>query len=342
MDEELQQSEESQEIDEAAMIAELDDLGEPAADVATEAPAEVEASPEEESEEESELEEGPEEEAVATEPEPEPEDAKAEQRIEKIHAAEKRSRMQLDSERKALEQERAEWAEKMSQFEAHRTSYTKDRDRAKYDPASLLSGLGVTDPEDLMNAARQLHAMAVAGTDKATPEQQAQARAALRSREVDDRISKMEAENQRLRGEIEAKEQSAHTRAQVDAYTSNALEAVSDKSPIVQSMANRSPDDLREKILTFANIIIEQTDEVPDVSDVIDMIEASERKSLTDRGFDPELLLAATKRAKPPVVGEKKPALTSNLSSATPAQESTEAMDEDELEAQILSELSSL
>lgn len=305
-----------------------------AADEPAVEPEEVEAGTEEvveDAEPEAELAAEPE---TATPDEP---DTKTDKAIERIHAAEKQSRTQIDSARAELVKEQSEWTEKMTNFEARSAEIEAAQKRAKHDPAGLLESLGVKGPTDLMNAARLLHAMAVSGTDKANPEQLAQAQRTLKDREVDDRVANMEAENAKLRSEMETRDATAARETDIKNYTDLVVSGVSDKHPMVNNMLKHDPSAVRTKLFEYANALHGQTNEVPDAIDVIQLFEEAERKSLTDRGLDPDLILQGMKRTKTqtPVAGEKRSA-SIGTSNGTTTKTSKTFETEEELRADVL------
>lgn len=317
---------------------EADDVSTPAAtDEPAGEPEEVEAGTEEvveDAEPEAELAAEPE---TATPDEP---DTKTDKAIERIHAAEKQSRTQIDSARAELVKEKAEWTEKITNFEARTAEIEAAQKRAKHDPAALLGQFGVTEASDLMNAARQLHAMAVAGTDKANPEQLAQAQRTLKEREVDDRVAKIEAENLKLRSEISDRQKAVEEETNIKAYTDRVASEISDKHPLVNNMLKRAPESVRKQIFVLASELHSQTGEPPDAIDVIQLYEETERKSLTDRGIDPDLILEGMKRTKTktPAAGEKRSA-SIGTSNGTTTKTSESFGSEEELRADVLREI---
>lgn len=300
-------------------------------------PEEVEAGTEEvveDAEPEAELAAEP---KTATPDEP---DTKTDKAIERIHAAEKQSRTQIDSARAELVKEKAEWTEKITNFEARTAEIEAAEKRAKHDPAGLLESLGVKSPTELMNAAKLLHAMAVKDTDKANPEQLAQARRTLKDREVDDRVAKMEQENLKLRSEIESRQKAVEEETNIKAYTDRVASEISDKHPLVNNMLKRAPDSVRKQIFVLASELHSQTGEPPDAIDVIRLFEETERKSLTDRGIDPDLILEGMKRTKTktPAAGEKRSA-SIGTSNGTTTKTSLDFDSEEELRADVLREI---
>ena len=295
----------------ASVLAELEapEAEEAPADEATTEEAEPTPDTETASDEQPEAELEVEPEAADPEPATDDPDAKTQKALDRIQAEEKQSRTRIESERAEVAAIKAEWVEKISASEARETEFKAAQSRAKRDPAALLKLLGVTDKVDLMNAARQLHSIAVADSPDATPQQREQADRSLRERDTEDRISRMEAENKALREEMATSEQNKVNEQNVRNYTTQVLESVAAET-LVGSLAATSPALAHSRIAEYADELWQKTGEVPDASDVIKLFEEAERKSLSDRGLDPDLILQGMKRTKTktPTAGENRSA----------------------------------
>lgn len=262
-------------------------------------------------------------------------------RLEKIQRQEKRAkdavaeaRAELERERAAFSKEQEEWRPKVERFQ-------KLVERAKYDPVAVLVELGFEDG-DFEPAARQLYAHSVEG--RKDPSLREQSARTLRDRETTSRLEQIEAENKKLREEMQEREQRATEEQRIAAYMGRVEKAAGDDTPLVSRMLEKAPEKTRAQLRQVAEHLYEQTGEAADPADVVAKLEEVRRAEFEELGFD---IPAAGKRAAPK---KKNPAKASETAVAktlsndlgTETKPRTEPVSEDELRAQILRDMKEL
>ncbi len=219
-----------------------------------------------------------------------------------------RARAEFDVERKRAEEELAPRLRQLEQFE-------KLRGRAKVDIVSVLTELGLTDPEDLNYGARAIykHYQALKG-DPAAREDSARM---TREREDRERAAESQTRIERLEQQLTQRDSEAAARAFLD----GAAKSVTDATPLVGKLLENDASEAREQMRLIAVEMWNEYGEPPDVSDVVTELEQREHARFMKRGIDPYSILkaTATKTMTPPA-GETKTAprtLSSDLGTPT-------------------------
>lgn len=262
-------------------------------------------------------------------------------RLEKIQRQEKRAkdavaeaRAELESERATFSKEQEEWRPKVERFQ-------KLAERAKYDPVAVLVALGFEDG-DFEPAARQLYAHSVEG--RKDPNLREQSARTLRDRETMSRLEQVEAENKKLREEMQEREQRATEEQRIAAYMGHIEKAAGDDTPLVSRMLERAPKKTRAQLRQVAEHLYEQTGEAADPADVVAKLEEVRRAEFEELGFDIPAAgkKAAPKKKNPAKASERAVAKTLSTDLGTEKQPRTEPVSEEELRTQILRDMKEL
>ena len=330
--------------DDSSILADLarltDDGEEPAAeeqtgDTTEDGPdVEVEAA---ESDEEAEAEEPSEDDETADRDEP-AEDPELAKRLEKIQRQEQRSkelvaqqRRELEQERAAFAKEREEWAPKVERFEQLAS-------RAKYDPASVLTELGLGE-EDLEPAARQLYALSKAG--KADPKLREQAARSQREREMMSELESLKKQMAEREKRDAEREQQAAAERQANEYLQTVEKAVGTDSVLVGRMLERTPQKARAQLRQVAAHLLQETGEVPDPVDVVAQLEKIRRAELEELGLEIPVAgkKAASKTSSPAKANENAMAKTLRSDLGTQTNPRAESPRDEDIDEQILRDL---
>jgi len=292
----------------ASMASLADELG--ALDGATPAP-EPAPEPQKAKEPDPEPEEKPAEEP-AEEPEEEDDDEeKAEEKAEEkpdkdlsrrlsaVQREEKRAKAALAEERKAIADERRAVERERDDARAELNAFRKVQERARYDLPGVLRALGYKD-DDFESAAREVYEASPKG--QADPRLKGQAARTAKEREYDDRLARMERQNQELIAQLEQRDLAQRAEAWID----GAAKAANDETPRVAAMLARSPARARAELKRVADRLVVETGEVPDHEDVVAELE----KDLDELGL---VAPAASDKAAPktntlPPAAKTKPA----------------------------------
>jgi hypothetical protein len=232
--------------------------------------------------------------------------------IEATQREEKQSK--LDTERSAFEAERREWIQDFEAKQAEHTQRLADGEsreakiadmahRAKYDPESLMTELGVSTADGLLQAARTLFNASKAMGPDASPDLKAAHQRTMQQREHSDQLAAQKTELQELRDQIASEKHNAEGRKALGQYADGIFGSVGETSPITRNLlASKGAASARQGIMNVAAHLREQTGELPDASDVIKAYEDSQRADLLDRGIDPDTLgLSAAPKTPTPV-----------------------------------------
>lgn len=251
-----------------------DETSQPAADPpATPSDEEAQAAAPEVADEEVEAEK-PVEEAV---------DPETSKRLAAVQKQEKRFREQMASEKakfdaqvKAFEKERDEMRATLDEFKSSAA-------RVKYDPASVLTKLGMTE-EDFETAARHLFARSKAG--QADPKWKQASEVAMKEKEQTEKFSALESRLEKLQAQIAEKEHASKLDSAKGELFSLATKAASDEAPLFKALSAKSPAKAREALWATATQLFEETGEPPDPSDVIAAWEKQRRADLDEWGIE--------------------------------------------------------
>jgi hypothetical protein len=227
-------------------------------------------------------------------------DAELAKRMTAVQNAEKRAREMLTKERaeaKAeIERERAE----LSKWKAERDQFEALKARAKYDPAAVLTALGITD-DDFEPIAKDLYARSKGAA--ADPKNRDAAVRMQRDREHADRLAALEKQNAELREQFTQREQAAQQQAAFESFVGGVKKAAAGETAALFEKAPTKASGIVAKVtLDLWN----ETGEEPDASDVIATLE----KRL------PEMLTVAEYRA---IYGDIKPATKAATTTNAPA-----------------------
>ena len=328
----------------AALVAELEALGAtdaapaapPAADTPdgdAEAPGESAPGTDDDSAADEPEADGDAEDTDAEDAEPDAEAADPElaKRLEAIQRAEKRSRDQVEQARRELDAERQRIEQQLAPQREALAKYEAARKRAKYDPVSVLSSLGLS-ADDFEAAARQVYAASTAG--QANPQLRDQAARSLREREASDEIAQLRQQHEQLQAQIQAD----RSQRELASYLDTVGRSVTAATPLVSALVTNDPSGAREELARVAEQLYQASGEVPDPADVAAELEKTERARLKRLGIEaPAAGKRAATKTPTPDSGENKPGktLTNNMA-ATPATPRHEPQSEPELREDIL------
>jgi hypothetical protein len=235
-----------------------------------------------------------------------PEDEVADQRIAKIQAEEKRAKQAVSAERAALAEDRAQFVQEKAKWGERLEHFEKLAARASYDPAGVLSMLGLHE-DDYESAARQLFALSPEG--QKNPKLREEAVAAQRTRgnatKVEELTAKV-AELEKAQSDRAKQEQESASRTH---YLDAVTDAASKKTPIMRALIGSDPAEARELLWLAAQRYAAKHDVVPTAKELIRYAEKSEQQALEKRGFE----LVGTKSTKP------------KTKETTPAEKTTQA-----------------
>lgn len=341
--------------DDAAILAEMESLGDdlggdepedsqdseesaPEVDI-DEAPADEEVTPDDETDAEK---EPAAKDAPAEEPAP---DDKLEKRLAAIQKEEERQKATVDAYRKeaeaTIEKREAELApklEKLERFEAMES-------RAKYDLPGVLNALGIT-PDTYEDHAKLLYSLRPGAEQTSATREMAQR--ALMQRKQADELSEMRKELQELR-ESQAKrieeekqlQEQQRAQAGIDEYLDGVAKAANDSTPIASNLLAKEPRKARAELFAIADRMAGEYGEAPDPIDVLKRFETEKRAELELYGVDLSAIRANTKN-QTQSAGETQTAKTLSNELGTPTRPRTEPKTEEELDQEILAELEKL
>jgi hypothetical protein len=259
-----------------------------------EKPAEEPAGePEEEDDDESDAKAAKAEEAK----EEEKPDKDLQRRLSAVQREEKRAKAALAEERKAIADERRAVERERDEARAELNAFRKVQERARYDLPGVLRALGYKD-DDFETAAREVYEASPKG--QADPRLKGQAARSAKEREYDDRLARMERQNQELIAQLQQRELAQRAEAWID----QAAKAASEETPLVQRMLERSPTRARAELKRVADRLIDETGEVPDHEDVVAELE----KDLDELGLVAAEKSAPSKTQTLPPAAKTKPA----------------------------------
>lgn len=252
-------------------------------------------------------------------------------RLAVVQKATQRAQAGLARERAEIDRLRAELtatAERVQNFD-------KLKARAKFDPASVLAELGLTD-DDFGPTAQQLYLRSKA----VDPKHRERADQVMREREAAMSLAELRKEVQTLRQERERETSAIAAERAAAEYLAAVEKAVSDKAPLVARLAAKNPAKARQR---FAEMAIELSadGDTPDPADVIAALEARRLEELADLGLDPATILKPATKTKTTEAEEKRPAKTlgNDLSTSTVPRS---VKSDRELRAEALRELEAL
>lgn len=315
----------------------------PAPEPAPEAPAEpatdTESAPEGIEEPthptESANEEEPEADPPAVAPSETVPDVEQQKRLDAVQRAEKRAKDQVARERLELESQKTEVAKAMEEIKR----FQELQRRARFDPASVLSALGLTE-EDFEPAARQIYSRStVAAKDPRTREA---AERAMREREQHSTVSVLQEKVEQLSKQIAERDQREQQDRWLGNYLSTAQKAVGDETPIVRNMLAKNQSGTQQRLQALASQLYQETGEVPEPADVVRELEKNRRAELEEAGVDVAQVFKNTKN-RTPAAGEKQNGHSKTLSNefTTTTKPRSEPMSREELRAETLRGLSS-
>jgi hypothetical protein len=283
----------------AAILAELESGGEAATD---EPKPKAAAAPAEEPEEvEPEVEASEEGSAPAADPEPEDADdaekgadADTTKGLDRIKAAEKRMRLELQKDRDAFERERQASAKDVKDAKDAVGELQKLRARAKYDPVALLRWAGV-DEADFGDVSRMVYA---SSPDFAKDPKNKEAVTRLaREKEYADKVRSLEEKQAQLEAERKAEKDNAQAEQAINEYLDDVVKTVKpDAHPVVARLAERSPKQARADLRQIAEVMAQEGGDIRG-SNVAAMLEAVMREELEEAGVDVSTLVKAKPKA---------------------------------------------
>lgn len=239
-------------------------------------------------------------------------DAETEKRLAKVHAAEKRAKEALATERKTFADEKAQFERERHEFKGKLERFEQLAARAKYDPASVLLELGLTE-DDFEPAARDIYTRSKA----AKPGDREASAARMQQREAQDTVAQMK---KRL-DEYEQREKQREVATQVEQAwqgyfgdVAKIAQADTSDASLVRSAMTKSPERTEKAMRTLANQMCQETGEWPDAADVVARYEKTKRAELDELGIDPSIVSKAGAKAPAakPADEKRAPAKTLN------------------------------
>lgn len=190
-------------------------------------------------------------------------DAELAKRMSAVQNAEKRAREALAKERaeaKAeIEREKAE----IAKWKAERDQFEQLKARAKYDPAAVLTALGLTE-DDLEPAARDLYARSKGAA--ADPKNRDAAIRMQREREHADRLAALEKQNAELREQFTKSLAEREQQAQFEAFVGTVKKSANgDTATLFEKAPSKAAGIVAKVTLDLWN----ETGEQPDQADII-------------------------------------------------------------------------
>lgn len=267
------------------------------------------------------------EEPKAKEPEPAKDDApvdpKVAQRLEAIHRADKRAREQHQArlaELRAKEQEIAERARALDEFEAL-------RGRARVDPVAAMRALGLTE-DDFEHASRQLYYSSKAAASK--PELREIAQRSQREREIEARYEEQSKRLAALEERLTRERQEVEAERHRGEYLGRVTGAIGEGAPLLKAWHAKAPEKVREGLWRAAEALARETGQIPDAADVVAALEQQRQQDLEELGLDLGAITKASK-SKTPVAGERKAARTlgGDLTAQTAPRSATKSRDDE-------------
>ena len=265
-------------------------------------------------------------------------DPELSKRLEAVQAAERRKMENIERRFKELEAKGAElerqWGERIRRAEA----FEQLSQRAKYDPASVLSELGLTD-DDFEPAARQLYSRSKAAAND--PRTRAAAEQAMRERESQGAIGDLRRQMHELQRQLLERDQRETDARETATYLSHVQKALSDETPIVKQWLSKAPQRAQDELINAARRLYQEHGEVPEPAALLRELEKARRAELEELGVDVATSFKTTKQATP-VAGEKRNGRTTlSAELTTTTKPRTEPQTREELREETLRALSS-
>lgn len=274
-------------------------------------PADAEPEPDEAPEEPAkpkDEDEEDEQEAKAEEDEQEPEkaakpDKDLQRRLSAVRAEEKRAKAALAEERNAVKAEREQARSELAQARAETERVKKALSRFAADPVAFALEAGMTEDyfEDM---ARAYYAASPKG--KTDPRLREQVTRSARDRQQEDALGATRRELAELKQYI----QEQALLQQATQFIEDTVKAVSDETPLVQRMVEKSPTKARQRLAAVAQRLSEEHGEDPDHEDVVAELEKIRREELEELGIDVPADVKADPKTKPLPAAKTKPAKT--------------------------------
>lgn len=251
--------------------------------------------------------------------EPEPDaDPKVAKGLDQVRRAEKHARAKLEAERAEIAAERAQHKQALAEVEEFKTLAK----RAKYDAASVLRALGLTE-DDFENAAQSIYAESKAAA--ADPNRKAAVQARLREREKEDKLTATEKRIAELEAKLEADKAEAAAAREAEQYLAGINASIA-KTPLVKHLWNTDGESTTVG-LQHAFDRLSKAGKPTTPQHVVAEYEKRERIRLEKLGVDvskfakPAAKVAAKPGAKPVVAADKKPANTNGAAKKVPTRD---------------------
>jgi hypothetical protein len=256
---------------------------------------------------------------VEAKPSDEGEDETEKRGLARVQAQAKREREAIAKERAEVEKARVE----LEKARAEADQFAQLKARAKYDPAAVLSALGLTD-DDYEAAARDLYARSKAAAGD--PKHKDAAIRMQREREQTDTVSTLAKQLDDLKRTLAERDQKAEIDNAWQGYYSGVAKTATSETteaPLFRAALANDPAGTERTIRTVADQLYRDTGEYPDAQDVIVHYEKIIRAELKKFGLDPAAKADEKKTGlkKPQEADEKKTGktLSTDLSTSTPA-----------------------
>lgn len=266
-----------------------------------------------------------------------PVDAKAVKGIEAVQRAKQREAAALAKERAEIARER----EELATIRAQRDEFEKLKARAKYDPASVLAALGLSD-DDFEPAARDLYARSKGAA--ADPKTKEAALRMQREREQADRLASVEKQLAETREQLMKREAEARAQAEFERFVGDVKKSATDETPLVRLAFEKSPAKAQAAIAKVAYDLWQEQGEEPTPADVVAHYEKIRRAELDELGVDVSAVIKTAPKKQNQTADKKQPAktLSTDLSTTTPVRGPAKSLEEHRAETRRLLEAGKL
>lgn len=262
-------------------------------------------------------------------------DKELDKRLEQIRRTERKSREKLTAERDEFRREKAGFEAKVQPLLQKVQEFEALSKRARSNLPAVLRSLGLTD-DDFEPAAKVLYEESPAG--KNDPKVKARTGAqALRAREQEDQLSELTKQVQQLTRSIQERDEQAELQRHATTFLDNVQKQMNGETPLLSRLLDKNASRYRAHIAAVTQRLVQETDEIPDIDDVLAEAEKARREQLEDEGIDVEALLG--KAAPAATESEKKGGKTLQGGGGAPPPKPKSKQSRKELEKDVLARL---
>nr|MBA2540566.1 hypothetical protein [Deltaproteobacteria bacterium] len=228
-------------------------------------------------------------------------------------------------------------------FKAQVDRFEALRSRAKYDPAAVLTELGLGD-DDYESAARDLYSRSKAAS--ADPKNREAAVRMQREREQAAELAATRNRLEELETRLTKRDQEAETSRMWQGYMADVSKVANDaagNAPLMRSALAKNPAKTEQALQDLAVSLWKSSGEWPDQEDIVAVYEKHRRAELEELGIDVSAVIrTAPKKAAPVEPTRASATLGADLGAATPVKPSTAGQTREERRAETLRELEKL